>query len=78
MTTIAAEHDELAELKNRLLVVYAGALPAGMLRAVIDRADRMVPAQPSVSREARVSTVEAVARRMLTDRLARMIVDKPR
>jgi len=46
MTTNAADHDELAELKNRLLVVYAGALPAGVLRAVIARADRMVPAQP--------------------------------
>jgi hypothetical protein len=78
MTTITAEQDDLADLVARLLVVYAGALPAGMLRAVIDRADRMVPAQPSVSREARMSTVEAVARRMLTDRLARMIVEKPR
>ena len=78
MTTIAAEHDELAELVDRLLVVYAGALPAGMLRAVIDQADRTVPAQPSVPREGRMSTVEAVARRMLTDRLARMIVEKPR
>ena len=78
MTTITAEQDDLADLVARLLVEYAGALPTAMLRAVIGRADRMVPAEPSVPCEARLSTVEAVARRLLTDRLARMIVEKPR
>ena len=78
MTTITAEQDDLAELVARLLVEYAGALPTAMLRAVIGRADRMVPAEPGVPCEARLSTVEAVARRLLTDRLARMIVEKPR
>ena len=78
MTAITAEQEGLAELVARLLVEYAGALPAAMLRALIGRADRMVPAEPSVPDEARLSTVEAVARRLLTDRLARMIVEKPR
>ena len=78
MTTITAEQDDLADLVARLLVEYAGALPSAMLRAVIGRADRMVPAEQHVPCEARLSTVEAVARRMLTDRLARMIVEKPR
>jgi hypothetical protein len=78
MTTITAEHDDLADLVDRLLVEYAGALPAGILRADIGRASRTVPRQPSVPCDARLSTVEAVARRMLTDRLAQMINDKPR
>ncbi len=43
MTTITAEQDDLADLVARLLVEYAGALPSAMLRAVIGRADRVVP-----------------------------------
>ena len=78
MSTITAQQDDLADMVARLLVEYAGALPSAMLRAVIGRADRMVPAEPNVPCEARLSTVEAVARRLLTDRLARMIVEKPR
>jgi len=76
MTTSTAEQDDLQELLARLMVEYAGAFRSGELRGVVCRANRRVPPASSVPFEARKCTVEAVARRMLTDRIALMIAEK--
>ena len=68
MSAIAADREAMSDLVAQLLVEYAGALPPATLCALVSRADGLVPLRAPYG--VRMATVEAVARRMLTDQLA--------
>lgn len=58
-------------LADRLLVEYSGALPPGQVLATVHRANKMLSTGSSTApRAERLSTLEAVVRRLLTDRIA--------
>ena len=62
----------LMDLAEQLCCEYAGALPPGQIMALVFRANHMVATQPALTAEVRLTTVEAVVRRLLTERLAVM------
>ncbi len=57
----------LRDLADQLMLEYAGALSPGRVLGLVYRANSTVA---RVSLESRLSTVEAIVRRLLTDRLA--------
>ena len=62
----------LTALAERLCCEYAGALPPGQIMALVFRANHMVATPPALTADVRLTTVEAVVRRLLTERLAVM------
>ena len=62
----------LTDLADQLCCEYAGALPPGQILALVFRANHMVSTQPNLATDVRLTTVEAVVRHLLTERLAVM------
>jgi hypothetical protein len=69
--------EDLADLADQLRCEYAGALAPEDILALVFRANHMVSSQPNLTADARLATVKAVARRLLTERLALMSRERP-
>lgn len=62
-----AYRELLRDLADQLMLEYAGALPPGQVLRLVHRVNTTVTGEQP---ERRLSTVEAIVRRLLTDRLA--------
>jgi hypothetical protein len=72
MSSKTPRHVALQDLTDQLCCEYAGAVPPGQIRTLVLRANHLVSTHPNLANDVRLNTVEAVARHLLTERLAVM------